>query len=149
MGATTSVPRRDFIRKLPVITAGIAGAVSVGGLTGCAGTRYLAPTPRPDGLTVSLVALEEDGEAFLQTPDMERPIYVHRTDEGEWIAVLASCTHRGCQPEPVANRLVCPCHGSEFSLTGEVLHGPADRGLVRYEVRTDGDRLVVRTGAGG
>ncbi|NNF11629.1 MAG: Rieske (2Fe-2S) protein [Gemmatimonadetes bacterium] len=145
----TRVGRRDFIRKLPVLTAGLAGAVSVTTLTGCAGTRYLAPTPRPRGLSIDLAMLGQDTEAFLQTPDMERPIYLHRNEEGGWTAVLASCTHQGCQPEPVADRLVCPCHGSEFSLAGEVLQGPAAQALVRYDVTEEGDSLLVKVGGMG
>ena len=147
--STRPVPRRDFVRKLPAFTAGVAGALSVPTLSGCAGARYLSPTPGPDGLSVSLATLGADGGAFLQTEEMDRPIYLHRNDEGEWIAVLASCTHRGCQPEPVADRLVCPCHGSEFSLEGDVLQGPADRALNRYRVDMDGDRLFIRTGGRG
>jgi len=61
------------------------------------------------------------------------------------VALLARCTHRGCQPEPVGDRLVCPCHGSEFDLRGSVLEGPADRPLTRYDVAVDGDDLVILT----
>jgi Rieske Fe-S protein len=74
---------------------------------------------------------------------MSRPVYVHRAASGEIVALLAQCTHNGCQPSPVADRLVCPCHGSEFSLEGTVLQGPADRPLTRYEVtESDGDVTV-------
>jgi len=74
---------------------------------------------------------------------MERPVYVRRLRSGGLSAVLASCTHQGCQPEPVADRLVCPCHGSEFSFEGRVLKGPASIPLTRYEVSlVDGEIIV-------
>lgn len=135
--------RRDFVRRLPVVTAGLAAGLS-GTLAGCAGTPYVAPTTAPGGLSIPTDALSEGGDAFVQAPGMDRPIYVHRSESGEWTAVLASCTHRGCQPEPLADRLVCPCHGSEFSRTGEVLAGPAERALTRYDVVEEGDRVIVR-----
>lgn len=138
------LPRRDFVRHLPVVAAGLAGGLTTT-LSACAGTPYLAPTPAPEGLIVPVDAVAAEGHAFVQTADMERPVYVHRTQSGGWTAVLASCTHRGCQPEPFADRLVCPCHGSEFSVAGEVLQGPADEPLTRYEVVQDGDRLIIRT----
>lgn len=139
------MPRRDFVRRLPVVTAGLAGGLTTFSLTACAGTPYVTPTPQPQGLVFPLDALSADGDAFVQTADMDRPVYVRRGESGAWTAVLASCTHRGCQPEPVAERLVCPCHGSEFSLEGEVLQGPADRPLTRYDVVEDGGRLTIRT----
>lgn len=135
--------RRDFVRRLPVIPAGMAAGLS--GATACAaGIPYLAPTPAPEGLAITRSALGPDRRAFIQTPGMDRPIYLHLAESGEWIALLARCTHAGCQPEVFTDRLVCPCHGSEFALSGDVLQGPAERPLTRYEVVENGDTLVVR-----
>lgn len=41
------------------------------------------------------------------------------------------CPHLGCRPvwNDSANRFQCPCHGSQFSLQGEHLAGPAPRGM--------------------
>ncbi|HUA09258.1 MAG TPA: ubiquinol-cytochrome c reductase iron-sulfur subunit [Candidatus Acidoferrales bacterium] len=41
------------------------------------------------------------------------------------------CPHLGCRPiwSDDANRFQCPCHGSQFSLDGEHLAGPAPRGM--------------------
>ncbi len=135
--------RRDFVRRLPVVTTGVVAGLSALSLTACAGIPYVVPRVRPGGLVVSAAALAESGEVFLQSPDMERPVYVRRDGSGEIVALLASCTHRGCQPEPVGDRLVCPCHGSEFSLTGSVLVGPADRSLTRYDVSEQGEEVIV------
>jgi cytochrome b6-f complex iron-sulfur subunit len=132
--------RRDFVRRLPVLGAGVAVALSA---SGCAGVSYIVPRPRPDGaLALDAGSLGVEGAAFVQAPGMERPIYVHR-DGTAITAVLASCTHRGCQPEAVADRLVCPCHGSEFTPAGAVLQGPAERPLERYEITEEGGELIV------
>ena len=125
--------RRDFI------AIGVA-AVSVGG---CAGARYLVPSVSAGRLVLPVSELDRDGEAFLQAPGMQRPVYVRRLESGEISAVLASCTHQGCQPEPVADRLACPCHGSEFAFDGRVLQGPAERPLTRYETSVEETDLVV------
>ena len=135
--------RRDFVRRLPVVTTGLVTGVSTLSMTACAGVPYVVPGVRPGGLVVSVAALTESGEVFLQSPDMDRPVYLRRDAAGEIVALLASCTHRGCQPEPVGDRLVCPCHGSEFSLTGGVLAGPAERPLTRYGVSEHGEDVIV------
>jgi Rieske Fe-S protein len=137
------IARRAFMRRLPVLTAGLAAGASAVSLSGCAGVSYLTPRMLPDGsLIVPTADVTERGEAFLQTRGMQRPVYLRRSEDG-WTAVLAACTHRGCQPEPVGDRLECPCHGSEFSFEGEVLAGPAERPLPRYEVIEEDDRLIV------
>ena len=139
-----SMPRRTFVRRLPVLTAGLAAGASCVSLSACAGVTYLRPRVLPDGgLLVATGDVGERGEAFLQTTGMQRPVYLRRSEGGAWTAVLASCTHRGCQPEPVGDRLACPCHGSEFTFEGDVLAGPADRPLPRYEVIEEDDRLIV------
>ncbi len=125
--------RRDFV------VLGVS-ALSLGG---CAGVPYVAPRASPDRLVIGLADLGEQGQAFVQSPDMQRPVYVRRLASGEFVAVLASCTHQGCQPEPLVDRLACPCHGSEFSFEGLVLQGPAERPLTRYEVTEDGGDVVV------
>ena len=52
---------------------------------------------------------------------------VHRDPEGALHAVSARCTHLGCIVEWNAPEATwdCPCHGSRFGVTGEVLEGPA------------------------
>jgi cytochrome b6-f complex iron-sulfur subunit len=54
-------------------------------------------------------------------------------------AVSDVCTHAGCgvRYDHVNKILSCPCHGSEFTLTGMVLRGPAFRPLARYQTQLD------------
>ena len=56
-----------------------------------------------------------------------RPIAVHRTAAGQLQAVDATCTHLGCLVawNDAETSWDCPCHGSRFAPTGEVLTGPA------------------------
>lgn len=131
--------RRAFLRTLPAASAAVAG---------CGGATYLAPTRGPGTLSVPLSEAEAAPWALVPLPGSTRPLLLLRDGGGTWRALLARCTHRGCQPDPVGDRLVCPCHGSEFSLDGEVLEGPAQRPLRPFPVTLEGDRLVVAVGQG-
>jgi glycine/D-amino acid oxidase-like deaminating enzyme/nitrite reductase/ring-hydroxylating ferredoxin subunit len=56
---------------------------------------------------------------------------VYRNPQGEVRAVSARCTHLGCIVawNPAETSWDCPCHGSRFSVDGDVLQGPAVRDL--------------------
>ncbi|MDH3205619.1 MAG: Rieske (2Fe-2S) protein [Gemmatimonadota bacterium] len=141
--------RRDFVQRLPVVGSGFLLGASSLSLTSCGGVAYLVPVAAPGRLVIGTAELGPGAEAFLQGPDMSRPVYMRRAASGEITALLASCTHNGCQPTPLGDRLVCPCHGSEFSFDGAVLQGPAERPLTRYEVtEADGQVTVWLEGRG-
>lgn len=112
-------------------------------LAGCAGVHAAPFTVEGDRLAVPLASLDADGAAVLAGSSLAAPVLVRRTAEGVYTAVLLRCTHRGCTVEPAGDRLACPCHGSEFAFTGEVLQGPAADPLLRLDVTRDGDRLLV------
>lgn len=53
----------------------------------------------------------------------------------------ARCTHLGCIIDrTVGETLVCPCHGSRYSFSGEVLRGPAQRNLQPLSYRIDAEK---------
>ena len=63
----------------------------------------------------------------------------------EFVGLSAVCPHQGCLVnEIVDSTIVCPCHGSEFSITdGAVIQGPATTGLTSVPVKLDGDQIVL------
>lgn len=62
-----------------------------------------------------------------------RKVAAFRDEDGSLQAVSTRCTHLGCQVRWNAAERTwdCPCHGSRFSVEGEVLNGPAVRPLPR------------------
>ena len=60
-----------------------------------------------------------------------RKIAAYRDERGELCTHSAICPHLGCivQWNAAAKTWDCPCHGSRFDCRGEVVVGPANRGL--------------------
>lgn len=75
-------------------------------------------------------------------------IMVVRVSDTQVVAVSAICTHAGCENLYTASamRFDCPCHGSQFSLTGSVLRGPARQPLRAYTTTLSGTTITI-TGA--
>ena len=59
-----------------------------------------------------------------------------RDDDGTLMAVSATCTHLGCRVNwnTAERSWDCPCHGSRFTPSGEVLQGPAVHRLERKPI---------------
>jgi cytochrome b6-f complex iron-sulfur subunit len=58
----------------------------------------------------------------------------------------AHCTHLGCIiNEAEKGRLVCPCHGSEYDLEGNVIKGPAWKSLEKIpsKITPDGTHIEI------
>jgi Rieske Fe-S protein len=53
--------------------------------------------------------------------------YVVKEVDGAINVFAINCSHLGCSVNlnQDAKRFECPCHGSMFALTGDVIHGPA------------------------
>lgn len=61
------------------------------------------------------------------------------------IAFAPQCTHLGCayRWEERKKNFLCPCHTSNFDLEGKVIDGPAPRPLDRYQVKIEGQKLLL------
>ncbi|MHB1298804.1 MAG: QcrA and Rieske domain-containing protein [Gemmatimonadaceae bacterium] len=81
--------------------------------------------------------------ALVDAPGIEFPLYVHQHGTDDYSAVLTRCMHRGCTVEPTEGRLVCPCHGSEYTNVGAVLKGPTELPLVRFPVTLDAENIYI------
>jgi nitrite reductase/ring-hydroxylating ferredoxin subunit len=62
---------------------------------------------------------------------------------GKLTALDSTCTHQGCTVAPDGSQLMCPCHGSEYSLTGAVKRGPATIALHTVAVKVTGDQVSL------
>ena len=85
------------------------------------------------------------GTYHLTVDDLEREILVVHTKADQYIAVDVKCTHRGCDLnyEADAKKFTCPCHGSEYDLTGAVIKGPSTKNLNYYHAELKGDEVIV------
>ena len=133
-----------------VLGAG-AGVVSLTVL-GCAAKLPPIRAIKPEGGEV-IIALADapepappGGALAVQVEWVRKPILVLRGEGDTYRALLLKCTHLGCTVgfNAEAHTLDCPCHGSRFTDTGEVLRGPAKAPLTTYAVSADGQALRFR-----
>lgn len=141
--------RRQFVKACSCAVV----AVPVAGMSflSCTGLYYAQATRSGDRITIPLSEFVEmkDGEStarpfvLVQTAGMAFPICVFGTGATDYAAVLLRCTHQQCTLDVEGEVYTCPCHGSAFSKTGQVLNGPAERDLETFTTSTHAESIVI------
>lgn len=147
--------RREFVKLAGSGAAAIAFALN---MTGCDSTDPLGDdNPEPDvdsGISVSgniiTLDLTRNDTAGLQNPGGFLLIGSQHTaviNAGGTIRAFTSvCTHQACDVNRFENnKLMCPCHGSEFNTSGEAVTGPATGALAEFQVVRSGDQVTITT----
>jgi cytochrome b6-f complex iron-sulfur subunit len=106
---------------------------------------------RADGFTsVATVAELDAAGVVTSTSFLGGGLAVVRNpaDETQLLAVNPTCPHANCTAawDGTQTEFVCPCHGSRFSPEGAVVQGPAATPLSTYEVKVEGDQVLVKAG---
>ncbi len=79
------------------------------------------------------------------TANIQGRFYLCRMEDGGFLALSSKCTHLGCTVPWVdkEKRFACPCHGSSFDITGNVISPPAPRPLDIYLVDIENNIVKV------
>ncbi len=134
--------RREFLAQAGVASLGVAtvgtGTVAVGFLS----PAVLYEPPKK----VSAGTLGDHPEGTVHFSPEYKLYVIHR--KRRLYALSAICTHLGCMTryQRDSREIHCPCHGSRFSLEGEVLNGPAAEPLPRFPIALQEEQLVIDRG---
>lgn len=138
--AETESSARVFSRRATLVTCAVASGAM---LASCAegDGAVTAPEGTVEVGSASAVGV---GKAARLTHG-STTVIVSQPSAGEYKAFSTVCTHQGCQVQVQdSNRIVCPCHGSEFAVAdGSVVHGPAESPLASYPVQVKGGKIFV------
>jgi cytochrome b6-f complex iron-sulfur subunit len=117
--ARTELTRRAVLK----LGLAVSGVLAAGGLVEY--LQYQAGTAAPTAFELDLPSDYPAGSA------------THVSVAGAWLlrdagglyAISTRCPHLGCTVERQATGFQCPCHGSQFTLDGQLRRGPATRPL--------------------
>jgi len=118
---------------------------------------FFPPTP-PGGAGAGLVAKDAQGDDVMFTSWLKtHPAGDHNLVQGlkgdahylivtadskiEDYALNAVCTHLGCSA--ANDKIMCPCHGSQYDATGKVVRGPAPLSLALAHVDNADDEVTL------
>jgi cytochrome b6-f complex iron-sulfur subunit len=138
--------RRSFLNKLWAVI-GVVAAAEVAVVV----TRYFKPRKREQEANEANAVIEagrvESFEPGTVNAFVRGKFYLARLEDGGFLAMSRRCTHLNCTVPWVEKegRFICPCHASEFDITGAVINPPAPRALDLYPIAIENGVLKVDT----
>ena len=138
--------RRSFLNILWIILGGVALAEFI-----VVAFAFLRPHKSK--------ALSENADSIITAGSVERftpnsvtafvrgKFYLARLEDSGFLALSRTCTHLGCSVPWVEKEMkfACPCHGSAFDITGNVIDAPAPRALDIYPIAIENNIIKVHT----
>src|SRR3989338_544199 len=136
------ISRRDFLG-----ISAMWSCLAAWGLTAIGLAKFPLPALLPDLSNVFKIGRLEDIPVGTEKIFEDKKVLVRRDEKGI-SAVSLVCTHLGCiVAKKDTGEFSCPCHGSKFDSQGNVIGGPAPKGLNWLEVsQLPSGKIVVDTG---
>jgi len=144
------------LSRRQALTGAAATGIGVPLLAACASGSGTATdsTGGSGGANGGGAAKQKPGAGLVATSDVpvgggvilaDQGIVVTQPTQGEFKGFSSTCTHAGCTVTQISGgEIVCPCHGSQFSITdGSVDGGPAPAPLPSVAVQVKGDQVVA------
>jgi cytochrome b6-f complex iron-sulfur subunit len=142
----TEPTRRSFLNILWIILGGVALAEFV-----AVAFAFLRPRKlKARGENADSIITAGAVESFTPnsvTAFVRGKFYLARLKDGGFLALSRTCTHLGCTVPWVEKEMkfACPCHGSAFDITGNVIDAPAPRALDIYPITIENNIIKVDT----
>ncbi len=136
----THFNRRDFLKIASNSLLGLSGLIGLSGLF-----RFLSYEPAPPPPLEYPIGPIDSYPPGSRTVLTEIPALLIHDPEG-FIALSLTCPHLGCTVENLPTGFECPCHGSRFDPSGQLLAGPAAKALQPLQIKIkDGQLFLSQT----
>lgn len=139
--------RSEFLAQLGVSLAAVCAGCSI---ASCGGSKSQDPSPKPPTGSGELINVNLDDELKnIGEFKVKSGVILVRLSSGNaanaFSAVQVACTHEGTaiNYNATQGKFICPNHGSQFGINGNVLVGPAAVALKKYAVVVKGNTLTV------
>jgi cytochrome b6-f complex iron-sulfur subunit len=140
----TEPTRRSFLNILWLILGGVALAEFVAVTFAFLRPRKLKARGEGADSIITAGAVERFAPNSV-TAFVRGKFYLARLEDGGFLALSRTCTHLGCSVPWVEKEMkfACPCHGSAFDITGNVIAAPAPRALDIYPIVVENQIIKV------
>ena len=141
--------RKGFIKSCGMVCLGGISAATI--LQSCTGSKIVSGQISDSDLIIAtddfiiknIKEVKYKSYVVVQNDLLKFPICVYRLGENEYKALYMECSHQGAELQVFGTKLQCPAHGSEFTNSGAVSNGPADKSLRTFPVTVTNNQLKI------
>lgn len=149
----TATPTEGGIGRRPLLGGAAAAVLGVPLLAACGGstTSTASSAAAAAGSAASSAGAAASG--LIKAADVpvgsgkiltDAKVVVTQPTAGTYKVLSAICTHQGCVVSSIDNgSIVCGCHGSTYSLNGDVTKGPATQPLAAKSATVQNGMVVA------
>ena len=139
-------PRRGFLKKLWMGLGAVAGLELAWVFS-----SFFSPSQRNAQQQISNLKTVGNLSQIARgsvTPVRSGQFYLVRLEDGGLLALSLKCSHLACSVnwDATEGKFICPCHASQFDITGNVINPPAPRALDYFPVIVENGVVKVDTG---
>lgn len=110
------------------------------------GVSYETPNPSggPEQVIATVLATTIPDNRYIQAGSGKNECWISHQN-GHYYALRALCPHQGCNVDWNDNERLfqCPCHGSRFDPSGQLVQGPATASLAKLSTVVQGENVQV------
>lgn len=142
--------RRKFIKNSCLTCLGSMGIMTL--LDSCSGPKYISQFEKKENhfvvkktefIQVKNGISTQLPFVLIKTDSFPFPIALYKMNKEDYKALFLQCTHQGCELTPFEHMIVCPCHGAEFTIEGDVSQGPAETQLTSFKTTNDHENIYI------
>lgn len=138
------ISRRAALCGVALVAVGLATDFNLEGAQAATGITTLKNGKLQVSLAANKVLSKVGGSVILGLNDGSE-LAIVRTAAGTngFAALNLTCPHNGVTVMQQGSDWICPAHGSEFTLAGKLLRGPARQGLSTYPLAATAKYLTI------
>lgn len=137
------ISRKEFIIRAGAYCGGAYSIIFTAGCSASSGRIIEAVEQNNGEIIIEKSKLKNTGDnLILNIKNFHSKIILIKSGDNAFKALSLMCSHKGCELVAYKNFFECPCHGSEFSIDGEVLKGPASKSLVRFKTKSNNNKTL-------
>ena len=99
---------------------------------------------KDDFVTIPLTEFEHSDYKLVRVSNYNYDLAIQKLPDGSYQTLVLMCTHASQPLTKTGDNYYCTLHGSQFSHTGVVTKGPAERNMMQLPTKTINNNLSIK-----